>query len=190
MRSGKAVMNSCSSDHPRTIRIEGYLTESKLLKALQKLLPDCCLGEQVPVTNTRQRWDMAYRIDGKVTVVEYDGDEHYRHSLKIKGDRTKDEIARSSGWRVVRFPYWIQLDTGTLMHFFDLDAKVEQSFPHGFITTKLFPASFCELGIERFRGELVSLPIGVREAVIESLRERVAEHGIEYVLPRSLTDLV
>ena len=28
--------------------------------------------------------------------------------------------------------------------------------PHGFITTKLFPASFCELGVGRFQAELFS----------------------------------
>lgn len=174
----------------RRIRIDGYLTESKLSKALHDLQPDHWLAEQIPVTKTRQRWDMAFKVDGRVTVVEYDGDEHYRHSLKIKGDRAKDEVARSQGWQVVRFPYWIQLDTATLKHFFGLDANVEQSFPHGFITTKLFPASFCELGIERFRVELFSLPTEVLEAVIASLRERVAEHGLEYVLPTPLTELI
>jgi hypothetical protein len=171
------------------IKIDGYLTESKLSKALQELLPNHWLGEQVPLADTRQRWDMAYRIDGKVTVVEYDGDEHYRHSLKIKGDRAKDEVARSLGWRVVRFPYWIQLDTTTLKHFFSLESTVEQSFPHGFITTKLFPASFCELGIERFRAELLSLPGSVRQEVLSSLRERITEQGVQYVLPSSLLDL-
>ena len=103
-------------------------------------------------------------MDGRITVVEYDGDEHYRHSIKIKGDRVKDETARSLGLRVVRFPYWIQLDSNTLKHFFGLDANVEQSFPHGFITTKLFPASFCELGIERFRAERLSFT-NMQEAV-------------------------
>ena len=61
-------------------------------------------------------------------------------------------------------PYWIQLDTATLAHFFSLDVKIEQSFPHGFITTKLFPASFCELGIERFRAELQSARVKQFEA--------------------------
>src|ERR1035438_355061 len=45
-----------------------------------------------------------------------------------------------------------------------LEAEIDQSFPHGFITTKLFPASFCELGIERFRAELLALPGSVRDA--------------------------
>jgi hypothetical protein len=74
---------------------------------------------------------MVYGIDGGITVVEYDGDEHYRHSIKIKIDREKDESARAQGFRVVRFPYWIQLDDITLEHYFGLKAKVEQSFPHG-----------------------------------------------------------
>src|ERR1039457_5041809 len=120
---------------------------------------------------------------GIITVVEYDGDEHYRHSLKLKADRAKDEIARKQGCKVVRFPYWIQLDNLTLQHYFGLEAEIEQSFPHGFITTKLFPASFCELGVERFRAELLALPGSVRDAVQWSLRERAAEHGLPYVLP-------
>ncbi|HEY3443626.1 MAG TPA: hypothetical protein VGK29_22905 [Paludibaculum sp.] len=177
-------------DSHKVIRVEGYLTESKLSKALQELVPDGWLGDQVPVTNGRQRWDMSYQVGGIITVVEYDGDEHYRHSIKIKGDRAKDEVARTQGCRVVRFPYWIQLDNLTLEHYFGLEAQVEQSFPHGFITTKLFPASFCELGVERFRAELLAVPVSVREAVISSLRDRVAEHGLQYVLPRTLLDLV
>ncbi|SRR5260370_1014795 len=174
----------------RTIRVDGYLTESKLAKALQELFPNHWLGEQVPVGTTRQRWDMAFKNEGGIMVVEYDGDDHYRHSLKVKSDRAKDEIARSQGWQLVRFPYWIQLDSCTLKHYVGLEATIEQSFPHGFITTKLFPASFCELGIERFRAELVALPLTVREAVIASLRERATEHGLEYVLPGSLSELI
>jgi hypothetical protein len=177
-------------DARMVVKIEGYLTEVKLARALQEIVPDGWLGEQVPVANTRQRWDVGFRMDGRITVVEYDGDEHYRHSIKIKGDRVKDETARSLGLKVVRFPYWIQLDSNTLKHFFGLDANVEQSFPHGFITTKLFPASFCELGIERFRPELMALPESVRDAVILSLRQRVAEHGIQYVLPKALAELI
>jgi len=133
---------------------------------------------------------MSYQIGGIVTVVEYDGDEHYRHSMKIKADKSKDEIARKQGYSVVRFPYWIQLDGLTLKHYFGLEAQIEQTFPHGFITTKLFPASFCELGIKRFQAELLALPESVRKAVIASLRQRVAEHGAEYVLPLALRNLI
>jgi hypothetical protein len=86
----------------------------------------------------------------------------------------------------VRFPYWVQLTTETLCHYCGLDAQVVQDFPHGFIVTKIFPASFCELGVERFRGELEQLPEGVRVAVIKSLQDRAKEHGRQYVVPAAL----
>ena len=161
----------------------------KLAQALQQLVPGGWLGTEVAVPGSRHRWDMAYQCGGSITVVEYDGDD-YRHSLKIKIDRVKDEAAHIQGSRIVRFPYWVQLDNTTLRHYFGLESEIEQTFPHGFITTKLFPASFCELGIERFRTELQSLPAVVRNAVIASLRERVEEHGLEFVLPSSLVDVV
>lgn len=173
------------------IEIEGYLVQHKLEDALRTIVGmDQWCGREIVLTGTRKRWDMAFRAGGQVTVVEFDGDEHYRNSLKIRDDRAKDEIAAAEGLKVVRFPYWIQLTTETLRHFFGLDAVVTQNFPHGFITTKLFPASFCEQGVNRFTRELDSLPSGVREAVVKSLYERVDEYGAECVLPSALHGLL
>jgi hypothetical protein len=137
-----------------------------------------------------RRFDMAFRTNTSTVLVEYDGDEHYRNSMKIKADQEKDVLASENRMRLVRIPYWVQLDSMMARHWFGLEANIEQSFPHGFITTKLFPASFCELGVARFRRELDALPAQVRFAVVASLRERVSEHGIEYVLPRELRALV
>jgi hypothetical protein len=76
----------------------------------------------------------------------------------------------------------IQLDKVTVQSYFGISAEIRQDFPHGFITTKLFPASFCELGVERFKEDLDGLPSVVRSAVIHSLRERVEQYGLEYVV--------
>ena len=170
--------------------IESYLTEPKLAAALRQLVGDAWAGGQVALPGSRRRFDMAFRSGDTTVLVEYDGDEHYRDSLKIMADRQKDALAAANGMRVVRVPYWVQLNRVTARHWFGLEAEIEQSFPHGFITTKLFPASFCELGVARFRRDLDSLPAAVREAVVDSLRQRVAEYGIEYVLPTELRDLV
>ena len=132
---------------------------------------------------------MAFLQDGTTVLVEYDGDDHYRDSLKIKADRAKDRWAQDSGMRVLRVPYWVQLDRTTLEHYFGLSAEIEQSFPHGFITTKLFTATFCELGVERFRCELEGLPPAVKVAIIQSLRDRIRTFGLECVLPTALRDL-
>jgi hypothetical protein len=131
---------------------------------------------------------MAFSENGSTTVVEYDGDEHYCNTLKIKADIEKDQKAVQMGYRVVRIPYWIQLTNETLRHYFGLEAGVEQDFPHGFITTKIFPASFCPLGLKRFVRELEALPPEVRHSVVASLRERAHEYGEEYVIPREVKD--
>jgi hypothetical protein len=173
-----------------TILIESYLTERKLAAALHELVGDRWVGGQVAIPGTRQRFDMAFRTNGATVLVEYDGDEHYRDSMKIKADRQKDSLALNNKMHLIRVPYWVQLDTIMTKHWFGLEGNIEQSFPHGFITTKLFPASFCELGVARFRRELEELPSKVRSAVVASLRDRVSEHGLEYVLPTELRTLV
>jgi hypothetical protein len=175
----------------KEIIIEGHLTQPKLAAALKQVLGDSWLGEEVTVAaGSRRRWDMAYRSTDGTVVVEYEGDPHYWNSIRIKIDREKDRAAADSGYRVVRFPYWIQLTSETLGHYFGLSAEIKQDFPHGFITTKLFPASFCELGVERFERELQALPSGVRQAVLKSLRDRAQEHGVEYVVPSKLRRLI
>jgi hypothetical protein len=170
--------------------ITGYLTEPKLAAALHEILGSRWGGSQFQLPDSRRRWDMWFTDDGGRVVVEYDGDEHYRNTLKVKTDKEKDAAAEAHGLRIVRIPYWVQMDTLTLKHYLGLDAAIEQDFPHGFITTKIFPASFCELGIERFRHELTALPEPVRAAVIQSLRDRVQDHGAEYVLPSGMRSLV
>lgn len=168
------------------VRIDGYLTEAKLAAALRQIVGAGWSGVELKVAGTKRRWDMGFERDGRRVVVEYDGDEHYRNTMKIKADREKDAAAKAEGLVVVRIPYWVQLDRVTFRYYFGFDADIEQDFQHGFITTKIFPASFCELGIARFERELADLPGVVRHAVISSLHERAAEHGVEFVIPSSM----
>ncbi len=172
------------------VRIEGYLVQETLEAALREIVGEGWKGRELNVPGTKRRWDMGFTRDSKVFVVEFDGDEHYRNTLKIKADREKDAIAEGAGMHVVRIPYWVQLDPETFRHFFGFDAPIEQDFRHGFITTKIFPASYCELGVERFERELAALPSRVRDAVLLSLKERAADHGPEFVVPSRLRSLV
>jgi len=133
---------------------------------------------------------MAFRHGSVKNAVEYDGDSHYRDSLRIKLDKEKDEIAEEQGYRVVRFPYWVQLDSVTLKHYFELESQIKIDFPHGFITTRIFPASFCEMGTRIFVAQLNSLPETVRKKVVDSLLDRSLEYGKEYVLPKQLWSII
>lgn len=173
------------------ITIEGYLVQKKLEEALREIVGVAnWKGRELLVPGSRRRWDMAYAIDGETTVVEFDGDAHYWNSLKIKVDIEKDAVAKRLGFKVVRFPYWVQLTDETALYYFGLCAKIKQDFPHGFIATKVFPASFSDLGIQRFADELTALPISVQKAVVSSLKERAEEYQVEYVLPSVLRHLV
>jgi hypothetical protein len=172
------------------IVIEGYLTQQKLAIALVQFFADDWLGHELKHPKSRRRWDMSIRTQTGIHVIEYDGDEHYCNSLKVKADREKDRLALEMGWKVIRIPYWVQLDSETFSFYFASKAIIEQNFPHGFITTKTFPASFCELGVLRFQHELSCLPERVRQDVIRSLSERAAKHGVEYVLPSQLLHVI
>lgn len=164
--------------------INGHLTQKTLQSALIHFLGEkSFLGSEMRLGDTRKRLDMVFEINGEKLVVEFDGDLHYKESLVLKRDMEKDSVAKELGYKLVRFPYWIQLTTQTLETFFGIRGEVCQDFPHGFISTKSFPASFCNLGLERFFKELESLPENVREDVLFSLRERSAEHGERFVLP-------
>jgi hypothetical protein len=173
----------------QTFTVEKYMTEAKLAAILRELT-GTSFGEQFQIPGRAFRWDMSYELGGKRFLVEYDGDEHYRNSLVIRADREKARIATENGFESIRFPYWLQLDDFSLEHFFGLRAHIVQEFPHGFITTKLFPASYCELGVERFAAELNSLPERLRWPVLVSLREKSERFGIEYVLPTTLRPLL
>jgi hypothetical protein len=173
------------------VLVAGYLTQQKLEAALLQVVGEAWQGSERRVIEGRKlRWDMVFRSREGSVAVEYDGDEHYRNALKIKVDREKDELAHAAGVQVVRFPYWVQLTTTTMKHYFGIDCEIAQDFPHGFITTKIFPASYCELGVARFLEEFRSLPSEVRAAVALSLRDRAEEHRLEYVLPSGLRPLI
>lgn len=169
------------------IKIEGYLLQSKLEKVLQEIVGDKWRGKEVRVLPTRCRWDMSFEQNQTLYAVEFDGDSHYRDSLRIKVDREKDEIAAKNSMKVVRIPYWVQLNSETFKYFFDFDAEIETDFPHGFIESKIFPASYCELGMKRFNDEISKVPESVKKGVISSLRNRIKTYGHNFVVPSSFS---
>jgi hypothetical protein len=171
----------------KDVIIESYLLQGKLETALIEIVgSERWLGRELKVPDTRRRWDMAYEINGNITVVEYDGDKHYYDSLTIKGDHIKDKIAGELGYKVVRIPYWVQLTNETLQFYLGLSANIIQNFKHGFVETKMFPCSYSSFGVDRFENEINNLPISVKASVLETLKVKSDEYGIEYVLPKSL----
>lgn len=165
----------------KTVKYEGYLTQQKL----ENLLADAFAGH-ISIFETEKkidglpnhRWDIYVEfLNGKKIAVEFDGDQHYRNMVTIDRDVMKDDSAYEQCIIPIRIPYWVQLTDETAKHYFgDLfdEIHIEQNYPHGFIKSKIFPASYCAMGVEMFLDDLFNLPHEVYDTVLDNM----LDHGI------------
>ena len=182
----------------KTVKYEGYLTQQKLASLLKEALKDkytSFIEEQKVAGKPRCRWDIYMTFpDGREIAVEFDGDQHYRDTLVMKLDLEKEDLADEAGIEVVRIPYWVQLTDDTAKHYFDdlFDGiHIEQDYPHGFIKSKIFPASYCALGVERFMAELHDLPYDIFVEILMNLFDRAFDEAYapEFIIPGVMADL-
>ncbi len=182
----------------KTVKYEGHLTQQKLSAILREALEDkynSFMEEQKVPGKPRCRWDMYMTFpDGREIAVEFDGDQHYRDTLVMKLDLEKEDLADESGIEVVRIPYWVQLADDTAKHYFgDIfnGIHIEQDYPHGFIKSKVFPASYCALGVERFMAELHDLPYDIFVEILMNLFDRAFDEAYapEFIIPGVMADL-
>ena len=147
------------------------------------------LGGELKLPNLEQGWEIAFKYGEQIFVVEYDDDKHYRNTLTIKADLEKDRISKELGYEIIRVPYWIAMDTIMVEYYFGIEFDVETTNKHGFTEDDLFPASFCEKGIERFNQEYDELPNKVKKEIRNTIEKRIDEIGQEFVLPNSIKTL-
>lgn len=143
---------SISYDVESYINLE-YLSEKKLGIELNRIFSDSEFihNKIVPDSGLRTRPD--FRNDKMQLIVEFDGPRHFTVPKVILTDFTKDKVYTSMGYKVVRIPYFIQLDVKTVKKFFGINGYYSETpiFPHGFITkSAILPACFCSLGIQQF----------------------------------------
>jgi len=171
-----------------------YLTEKRLGEILRKLLPkhEFIHDRSVPNSqNKRRRPD--YRNDDLQLIIEFDGDSHYCKAGRIVNDAIKDADYETLGYKVVRIPYFVQMNNAVLRYIFgeNTDLKYTQEYPHGFIDKKaILPADFCELGIELFKSDIEKFCL-FKSEIINSINVKIKELGnIDLVLPKSLQYLI
>lgn len=164
-----------------------YLTEKSLGVFLKQLYPkhQFINNKVVPKSGLKNRPD--FRNEKLKLIVEFDGYRHYSFAKSILIDREKDKTYSQLGYKIVRIPYFVQLSTGIIKLLFDKKLKIGQNYPHGFIDRKaMLPADFCELGIERFKKDLIFFSI-IKDDIKLSLENKIKELGNkDLVLPRSL----
>ena len=100
MKDGLAynLNNAPSTESTKKTQHKKYLTQPKLEKLLKEIQDFEWLGSEIKVPGyPKRKWDMKFKYNSNIFIVEYDGDEHYRNSLKIKVDHEKDKTARDLG---------------------------------------------------------------------------------------------
>lgn len=171
--------------------INNYLTESRLQNALEYLYPQETFinNKIVPESGVMYRPD--FRCDNLKLIIEFDGPQHYTQTKVMLRDFKKDEIYGAMGYKIIRIPCFVQLEAKTIKLLFDLNYEKELEFPHGFISKgATLPADFCELGIERFKQDLIYFDC-IKSEIIESLNAKLLELGDKrLIVPKSLEYLI
>lgn len=163
-----------------------YTTENITSEIIHDLFPNTQIlcNKQVPNSGIKTRPD--FYIPTENLIVEFDGFQHYNSSSVILRDRRKDVRYGEMGIKVIRIPYFVQLNHHMQVHLFGRRSVIDVEYQHGFIDPKaLLPADFCELGIMRFVKDLDKYEI-VYNDIVHSLQLICESKLIEEVLPPSL----
>lgn len=147
-----------------------YLTESLLIEFIKLHLDseNIICNKKLPGCSINCRPDYV-NLDSNI-IVEFDGYKHYNDAKTILRDRIKDKEFKNLGFKIIRWPYFIQLSSSSIKYYFNLDLNYHQTYPHGFIDSKaLLPADFNSLGVSRFYSELEDLPEDIKFEILDSL---------------------
>jgi len=134
-----------------------YLTESLLGEfLLERIGPDFVHNRKIPGVSLPWRPD--YLSESLKLIVEFDGWRHYCKAETAAKDIFKDADYAEHGYKLIRIPYFIQLDSRIIKLLFSeytQDFSDFNTYPHGFIDPKVvYPGDFCELGLIRYTEEL------------------------------------
>ena len=166
-----------------------YLTEERLSNIINIFYKDTKIIRDKCFLNHRFRPDF-YLPELKLAI-EYDGHPHYTEAKNVLNDTSKEMHLINNGVKLIRIPYFIQLNTYIISYLFNIDYKFDQIYPHGFIDKKVvMPADYCEIGISRFIKDLEKFSF-IKDEIIISLKNKIALlKNQDLVLPPRLSYLV
>lgn len=152
--NGSLSLSIASNTSPTKLNKLEYLTESRLGFYLETIFPKHVFINDKVLKGSGIRNRPDYYCKELALIVEFDGYRHFTDPKTILADDKKDVVYKSMGIKVVRIPYFIQLDTQTVYLFFKVKSWVSEDtviYPHGFIDEKAAtPAYFCSLGLKKY----------------------------------------
>lgn len=152
--------------------IKNYLTENLLYLFLKQRYAKTIIRQyKIKVNNKIYKVD--FFLSDVNTVIEFDG---YRHFNCYK-NQIRDEIINNycdeNKIRLIRIPYFIQLDEEMIKYFFNdiklINYTIFNRYPHGFIDNNaLRPYDFNLFGYKIYNDILNSIPINIKEQIIST----------------------
>ena len=161
---------------------EEYLTEKKLGFVLSTLYQkEFIHDKKVPDSYILNRPD--YRNEKLKLIVEFDGIRHFTNPTTIVRDIKKDTIYKEMGYKVVRIPYFIQLNKIMINHYFNLKVDYDISFKQGFINNDIIlPAEYCGLGVNRFKEIMKNIPSIIYKEILLSLYNKYESLNVWFLV--------
>lgn len=131
------------------------------------------------------------RIENLNLIIELDGINHFQSVKVIMSDKHRDEFLISLRYKVVRIPFFVQLTTEIIEHYFGIKNLKGSVCKCGFYSmtnnpnalNPNMPANFSSLGYQKYLNIVENLPIGARNEIENSIQEAIKLHGYEMVLP-------
>jgi hypothetical protein len=149
-----------------------YLTEDNLSLLLINLYPNHVFIRNKQIPNFEYKWRPDFRNDELMLIIEFDGYLHYTKTDIVKKYLLKDIAYKKLGYKVIRIPYFIQLNTIFIKLLFDKDYDYNQIYPHGFIADKaILPYDFCYFGLCKYKDDLLKFHFCKNE-IESSIKEK------------------
>lgn len=161
------------------------------------------------LTLGRKAWDHYIIINNQKVLVEFDGSQHYTEVNQYLKDIEYTKAVEKLSYKVVRIPYFIQLDSRLIKYYFDFDLKntiVDHTFLQGFRVNgkeeisefkgtaakdfkntmkykSVLPTEYCVLGLQRFEKEIHNfLDVGFND-VVQEIKESIICRCKDYGWP-------
>lgn len=165
---------------------KNYILEDDIGNFLPIIYKKATIIHNKQFEDTKFRPD--YVIKEEKLIVEYDGPRHFTLAKTVLDDDRKDIVYQQYNYRIIRIPYFIQLHSNTIKHFFNVELAPYNSFPHGFISDKvILPGDFCLYGLNKYSLLLDRLSKDCPEVVNDinlSLNDKVNKgHPIQECFP-------
>lgn len=157
----------------------------------------------------RKPWDHYIKINNDDVLAEFDGYQHYKELDNYIKDQKYAEIAQRMGYKVVRIPFFIQLNNKLIEYYFGIQLSnitIDHTFPQGFrvngkekipeflnaeeagvknfVNTmkykSILPTDFCIFGLERFQKEILDLSKNGFNKEVQQIKESIVCRAEDY----------